>query len=50
MNLALAYIEENLAAELDVKQVKGPEILWNEDNDITSPTFHSEIWIPVSKR
>ncbi len=31
------------------EQAKGPEILWNENKDITSPTFHSEIWIPVKK-
>ncbi|ALS24349.1 MULTISPECIES: AraC family transcriptional regulator [Paenibacillus] len=29
---------------------KGPEILWNESKDITSPTFKSEIWIPVLKK
>lgn len=29
---------------------KGPEILWNENKDTTSPTFKSEIWIPVSKK
>ncbi len=28
---------------------KGPEILWNEQKDLTSPTFRSEIWIPVTK-
>jgi len=27
----------------------GPEILWNEGKDTTSPTFRSEIWIPVAK-
>lgn len=32
------------------EQAKGPEILWNENKDVTSPTFHSEIWIPVLKR
>ncbi|MEZ4644829.1 MAG: AraC family transcriptional regulator [Chloroflexota bacterium] len=32
------------------EQVKGPEILWNEGKDVTSPTFHSEIWIAVQKR
>ena len=31
------------------EQVEGPEILWNEHKDVTSPTFKSEIWIPVSK-
>lgn len=28
---------------------EGPEILWNEHKDVTSPTFRSEIWIPVVK-
>ncbi|MGN4426384.1 AraC family transcriptional regulator [Bacillus cereus group sp. MYBK30-1] len=28
----------------------GPEILWNEQKDITSSTFKSEIWIPVLKK
>lgn len=28
----------------------GPEMLWNESKDTTSPTFKSEIWIPVVKR
>ncbi len=32
------------------EQVPGPEILWNEGKDVTSPTFRSEIWIPVMKR
>jgi AraC family transcriptional regulator len=32
------------------EQVEGPEILWNEHKDTTSPTFRSEIWIPVKKR
>lgn len=32
------------------EQAKGPEILWNENKDVTSPTFKSEIWIPVTKR
>ncbi len=31
------------------EQVKGPEILWNEGKDVTSPMFRSEIWIPVKK-
>lgn len=30
--------------------VKEPEILWNENTDVTSPKFKSEIWIPVIKR
>jgi AraC family transcriptional regulator len=32
------------------EQVKGPEILWNEHMDVASPTFKSEIWIPVLKK
>ncbi|WP_078380069.1 AraC family transcriptional regulator [Sutcliffiella halmapala] len=31
------------------EQTEGPEILWNADKDLTSPTFESEIWIPVTK-
>ncbi|MNO45149.1 Transposon Tn10 TetD protein [compost metagenome] len=27
--------------------VEGPEILWNESKDTTSPTYRSEIWVPV---
>ena len=29
------------------EQTVGPEILWNENKDVDSPTFRSEIWIPV---
>ncbi|WP_242241175.1 AraC family transcriptional regulator [Bacillus cereus group sp. BfR-BA-01309] len=29
---------------------KGPEILWNEQKDISSPNYKSEIWIPVLKK
>lgn len=32
------------------EQAEGPEILWNENKDVASPTFRSEIWIPVSKK
>ncbi|MDQ0046839.1 AraC family transcriptional regulator [Paenibacillus polymyxa] len=32
------------------EQIEGPEILWNESKDITSPTFKSEIWIPILKK
>ncbi|MGF9893071.1 AraC family transcriptional regulator [Priestia megaterium] len=32
------------------EQVEGPEILWNENKDVTSSTFKSEIWIPVLKK
>lgn len=30
--------------------INGPEMLWNEHKDVTSPTFRSEIWIPVAKK
>jgi AraC family transcriptional regulator len=30
--------------------IEGPEILWNENKDVTSPTFKSEIWIPILKK
>lgn len=30
--------------------IKGPEILWNEHKDITSPNFKSEIWVPITKK
>ncbi len=32
------------------EQAEGPEILWNENKDVTSPVFKSEIWIPVLKK
>jgi AraC family transcriptional regulator len=32
------------------EQARGPEILWNEHKDTSSPTFRSEIWIPVLKK
>ncbi|MGG3570900.1 AraC family transcriptional regulator [Bacillus gobiensis] len=32
------------------EQTEGPEILWNEHKDVSSPTFKSEIWIPVLKK
>lgn len=31
------------------EQAPGPEILWNEHWDTNSPTFRSEIWIPILK-
>ncbi|NOU78071.1 helix-turn-helix domain-containing protein [Paenibacillus sp. LMG 31459] len=31
------------------EQVEGPEILWNESKDTTSPAYKSEIWIPVQE-
>lgn len=27
----------------------GPELVWSEHRDITSPTFRNEIWIPVTR-
>lgn len=32
------------------EQIEGPEILWNEDKDVTTPSFKSEIWIPILKK
>lgn len=32
------------------EQSEGPEILWNESKDVSSPNFKSEIWIPVKRR
>ncbi|MBU7008786.1 AraC family transcriptional regulator [Phosphitispora fastidiosa] len=32
------------------EQAEGPEILWNENKDVTSPNFKSEIWIPVLRK
>ena len=29
---------------------QGPEMLWNEHKDVSSPTFKSEIWVPVSQK
>jgi AraC family transcriptional regulator len=29
---------------------QGPEMLWNEHKDVSSPTFRSEIWVPVSQK
>ncbi|QAS54321.1 AraC family transcriptional regulator [Halobacillus litoralis] len=34
----------------DYEQVAGPEILWNENNEVHSEKFKSEIWIPVRKK
>lgn len=34
----------------EYEQAEGPELLWNESKDVASPTFRSEIWIPVKKR
>ncbi|MFC7321549.1 AraC family transcriptional regulator [Halobacillus campisalis] len=31
------------------EQREGPEILWNEDKDVTLTNFKSEIWIPIVK-
>ncbi|KUO49102.1 MAG: AraC family transcriptional regulator, partial [Desulfitibacter sp. BRH_c19] len=32
------------------QQTEGPEILWTENKDVTSPTFKSQIWIPILKK
>ncbi|WP_379128310.1 GyrI-like domain-containing protein [Paenibacillus sp. sgz500958] len=32
------------------EQVQGPEMLWNESKDTSSPNYRSEIWIPVKKK
>ncbi|MFD2614928.1 AraC family transcriptional regulator [Paenibacillus gansuensis] len=29
---------------------EGPEMLWNEHKDVSSPVFRSEIWVPVTKK
>lgn len=29
---------------------EGPEILWNESKHVTSPTYKSELWIPVIRK
>ncbi|EJS73562.1 AraC family transcriptional regulator [Bacillus cereus] len=29
---------------------EGPEILWNESKEVSSPNFRSEIWVPVLKK
>jgi len=29
---------------------EGPEMLWNEQKDVASPQFKSEIWIPIKKK
>lgn len=31
------------------QQAEGPELLWFEGKDVTSPTFRSEVWIPVKQ-
>ncbi|WP_043931378.1 AraC family transcriptional regulator [Bacillus sp. EB01] len=30
--------------------IEGPEILWNESKDTSSPRYRSEIWIPVAPK
>ncbi|MCY9589804.1 AraC family transcriptional regulator [Paenibacillus chitinolyticus] len=32
------------------ESTEGPELLWNESKDTSSPTYKSEIWIPVKKK
>ncbi|MDM5236496.1 AraC family transcriptional regulator [Bacillus cereus] len=29
---------------------EGPEILWNESKEVSSPNFRNEIWVPVLKK
>ncbi|MCC5911361.1 MAG: AraC family transcriptional regulator [Clostridiaceae bacterium] len=29
---------------------EGPEILWNEEKELTDPNFKSELWIPIIKK
>jgi len=42
------YSEWLMMSEYEIGQ--GPEMLWNANKDITSPNFHSEIWIPIIKK
>lgn len=32
------------------ESTSGPELLWNESPDTSSPTYRSEIWVPVVKK
>ena len=32
------------------ESIEGPEILWNEGQDMGNPKYRSEIWIPVKKK
>ena len=45
---ARIYSEWFAMSEYELSQ--GPEILWNESKDTSSPSYHSEIWIPVVKK
>jgi AraC family transcriptional regulator len=42
------YAEWFPAAKYELAE--GPEILWNENKEVDSPKFRSEIWIPVLKK
>ena len=42
------YSEWFPSANYEVSE--GPEILWNESKDTSSPNYKSEIWIPVLKK
>ncbi|HET7658475.1 MAG TPA: AraC family transcriptional regulator [Bacillales bacterium] len=42
------YAEWFPSSNFELKE--GPEILWNDDKDVNSPTFRSEIWIPILKK
>jgi AraC family transcriptional regulator len=45
---ARIYSEWFAMSEYELSE--GPEILWNESKDTSSPNYHSEIWIPVVKK
>jgi len=34
----------------DYEIARGPELLWNEDEDTSNPNYRSEIWIPVARK
>jgi len=42
------YAEWFPSSEYELNE--GPEMLWHERKDITSPQFKSEIWIPIKKK
>lgn len=42
------YAEWFPSSEYELSE--GPEMLWNEHKDVTTPQFKSEIWIPIKKK
>ncbi|SDT49423.1 AraC family transcriptional regulator [Paenibacillaceae bacterium GAS479] len=42
------YSEWFPSSEYELRE--GPEMLWNEQKDVTSSQFKSEIWIPIKKK